>query len=81
MLSDAGYGLLLALGAWLLIKKCTPEKSMENTLRLFIYCGISTVIWGIIFGSFFGGASSSRQRRNGPQKGEDIEIDITINFE
>lgn len=56
MLSDAGYGLLLALGAWLLIKKCKPEKSMENTLRLFIYCGISTVIWGIIFGSFFGDA-------------------------
>lgn len=56
MLSDAAYGLLLALGAWFLIKKCKPEKKMENTLRLFIYCGISTVIWGIIFGSFFGDA-------------------------
>ncbi len=56
MLSDAGYGLLLALGSWLLIKKCKPEKSMANTLKLFVYCGISTVIWGIIFGSFFGDA-------------------------
>lgn len=56
MLSDAGYGLLLALGSWFLIKKCRPEKSMERTLKLFIYCGISTVFWGIVFGSFFGDA-------------------------
>ncbi len=35
---------------------------------------------GDIFGSFFGGGSS-RQRRNGPQRGEDIEVDITISFE
>ncbi len=54
MLSDAGYGILLALGSWFLIKKCKPEKSMERSLRLFMYCGISTVFWGIIFGSFFG---------------------------
>lgn len=38
---------------------------------------------GDIFGSFFGGGfgGSSRQRRNGPVKGEDIEVDITISFE
>ncbi len=35
---------------------------------------------GDIFGSFFGGGSRS-QRRNGPQRGDDIEVDITINFE
>lgn len=35
---------------------------------------------GDLFGSFFGGGSS-RQRRNGPQRGEDIEVNITINFE
>ena len=38
---------------------------------------------GDIFGSFFGGGfgGSSRQRRNGPQKGDDIEVSITISFE
>ena len=35
---------------------------------------------GDIFGSFFGGGGS-RQRRNGPQKGEDIEVNVTVNFE
>jgi molecular chaperone DnaJ len=33
-----------------------------------------------IFGSIFGGGTSS-QRRNGPMRGEDIDIGITINFE
>ena len=36
--------------------------------------------FGDIFGSFFGGGSR-QQRRNGPQKGDDIEVNITINFE
>ena len=35
---------------------------------------------GDIFGSFFGGGGS-RQRRNGPQRGDDIELSVTINFE
>lgn len=54
MLSDAGYGLLLVLGTLFIIKKCRPEKPMEMTMRLFMYCGISTMMWGTLFGSFFG---------------------------
>lgn len=37
---------------------------------------------GDIFGSFFGGGfGGSRAQRNGPQKGEDIEVNVTISFE
>ena len=36
---------------------------------------------GDIFGSFFGGGGGSRQRRNGPQRGEDIEVSVTVSFE
>ena len=36
---------------------------------------------GDIFGSFFGGGGGRSQRRNGPQRGDDVEVDITINFE
>lgn len=36
---------------------------------------------GDIFGSFFGGSSNSRSRRNAPQKGQDIEVDEVISFE
>ena len=42
--------------------------------------GFGDVDLGDIFGSFFGGGGS-RQRRNGPQRGDDIEINLTINFE
>lgn len=58
MLSDAGYGLLLAFGAWFLLKKYRPEPGMQRNLRLFMYCGVSTVLWGLVFGSFFGDAPS-----------------------
>ena len=36
---------------------------------------------GDIFGSFFGGGRSGGRRNNGPQKGEDIEVNVTIDFE
>lgn len=35
---------------------------------------------GDIFGSFFGGGSSQRSR-NAPQRGQDIEVELTISFE
>lgn len=56
MLSDAGYGLLMVIGcAYGLIRfRKTMEESTRNTLRMFLYCGISTVFWGAMFGSFFG---------------------------
>ncbi len=56
MLSDAGYGFLMAgLCALGLIKYGKKmEDSMKNTLRMYLFCGISTVFWGVMFGSYFG---------------------------
>ncbi len=56
MLSDAGYGLILILGSLFLIKKFKPEEKMRRNLMLFVYCGISTCFWGVMFGSYFGNA-------------------------
>lgn len=36
---------------------------------------------GDIFGSFFGGGFSSGRRRNGPEKGADIELNMNLTFE
>jgi V/A-type H+-transporting ATPase subunit I len=56
MLSDAGYGFLIAalcaIGLMKYGKKM--EDSMKNTLRMYLFCGISTVFWGVMFGSYFG---------------------------
>lgn len=57
MFSDAGYGALmtLACGGVLLLKH-DLEMKMKNTLRMYLYCGISTVFWGAVYGSWFGDA-------------------------
>lgn len=56
MFSDAGYGLLMVIATGLAIKLFKPDKKMKNNLRLFQYCGISTIFWGLVFGSIFGDA-------------------------
>lgn len=56
MFSDAGYGLLLIISTAVAIRVFKPDKPMLNNLRLFEYCGIFTVLWGLVFGSIFGDA-------------------------
>ena len=56
MLSDAGYGLLLALGGFLVLKFTNIRGSLRNMVTMFAVCGISTVFWGLMFGTFFGDA-------------------------
>lgn len=54
MLSDAGYGLLMVIVALVAKLKFKVEGSMKKTVNFLLYCGISTVIWGALFGGFFG---------------------------
>ncbi len=56
MLSDAGYGAVMAGGCitGLVKYKNTLEESMRKTLKMYLFCGISTIFWGIMFGSYFG---------------------------
>jgi len=53
MLSDAGYGLVLAIVGTLLIKLVKMEKSMKKLITVLTFGGISTVLWGIFFGGWF----------------------------
>ncbi|MBW7572107.1 V-type ATP synthase subunit I [Caproiciproducens faecalis] len=55
MLSDAAYGALLTVICGIcLLRFKNMENSMRNTLKMFFFCGISTVFWGVLFGSYFG---------------------------
>lgn len=57
MFSDAAYGFIMFLACFILIKKYPNMKeSMAKSLRMFMYCGISTLIWGVLFGGYFGDA-------------------------
>ncbi len=54
MLSDAGYGIVMVIGTMIALKKFKLENSMRKTLIMFRNCGISTIFWGAMFGSWFG---------------------------
>ena len=55
MLSDFMYGLILFGGTtFLMLKFRSMEKSMKSNLQIFMYCGLSTMFWGIMFSSYFG---------------------------
>lgn len=54
MLSDAGYGLVVALATGIILKCTRVEGTLRRSLKMFFYCGISTVFWGAMFGSWFG---------------------------
>ncbi|MDO4805485.1 MAG: V-type ATP synthase subunit I, partial [Lachnospiraceae bacterium] len=55
MLSDAGYGLMMAIGCFIVLKKCPRMgEGMKKMLTMFMWCGVSTTFWGVMFGGFFG---------------------------
>lgn len=59
MFSDAGYGLLMTVVIGIVLKVFKPDKKMRNNLKLFQYCGVSTFLWGLVFGSIFGDAPAA----------------------
>lgn len=59
MLSDAGYGLLLMLAGVLALAKLKPRGGFRSFMQLAVICGASTVLWGLLFGGFFGDAIPS----------------------
>lgn len=55
MLSDAAYGAIIAVACFIVLKKFPRmSRGMYQSIKMFLYCGISTLIWGILFGGYFG---------------------------
>ena len=54
MLSDIGYGLILVALTSLLIFKVKAKGEMGRIARMLFLGGISSIIWGFLFGGFFG---------------------------
>jgi len=54
MLSDAAYGIILSVLCFFVLKKYKPEGTIYKMFKMFFYCGISTFIWGALFGGWFG---------------------------
>ncbi len=54
MISDAGYGIVLALIGFWALKTMKPEGTMKKLFGLVALGGISTLFWGAMFGGWFG---------------------------
>ena len=56
MLADVGYGAIMSVLCFTVLKKFKPEGGLQKFMKVFFYCGISTAFWGVMFGSWFGDA-------------------------
>lgn len=54
MLGDAAYGLIISALCFFAIKKYDLEGTKQKLIKMFFLCGISTFMWGVLFGSRFG---------------------------
>lgn len=54
MVSDAAYGIILSIAAFVILKKAKPRKGEGGLVWVILMGGISTFIWGVIFGGWFG---------------------------
>lgn len=54
MLSDAGYGILLTLGCFAMLKLMDLGRGAQKMIKALMWGGVSTIIWGAVYGSWFG---------------------------
>jgi V/A-type H+/Na+-transporting ATPase subunit I len=54
MVADIGYGVIVTLAAFFVLKKFKLDEKKQRFAGFFFYLGITTTIWGAIYGSFFG---------------------------
>ncbi len=54
MLGDAGYGLLLAIGAAVLLWGYKVSGNFRKMTMFIFHGSLASVIWGLLFGSFLG---------------------------
>ncbi len=53
-ISDVGYGFILAGISWFVLKKFRMGPQGLRCFRMFLFCGVSTIIIGALTGSWFG---------------------------
>ncbi len=54
MLSDTGYGLLLTIASAIYVKLKKPTGMFGGIMKVLFWGGISTMVWGVLVGTFFG---------------------------
>ncbi len=55
MAADIGYGIIMLLGTFLVLKYFNLSEKTKGFIKFFYYLSFSVIIWGVLYGSFFGG--------------------------
>ena len=54
ILGDAGYGVVLAVVAFILIRRYAKNKDVANASRILLVSSLYTVLFGLLYGELFG---------------------------
>ncbi len=54
MFADVGYGLVVFFGCLAMLKFMHPGDGMKKMLKMFICCSFSCILFGALFGGYFG---------------------------
>ncbi|MDF2869938.1 MAG: V-type synthase subunit [Anaerocolumna sp.] len=54
MVGDAGYGILLTVACFCILKFVDMDEKRRKSIQLFFYLGIAVIFGGIVYGSMFG---------------------------
>lgn len=52
IMGDAIYGIIITLGCFLGLRLMRPKGTMRQMLTLFMYCGVSTIVAGVLMGGW-----------------------------
>ncbi len=58
LVGDAGYGLIMLAGTWYFARK--NKKAHREVFRLMYLLSVSTILWGLFSGTWFGSEALSR---------------------
>lgn len=53
MIGDFAYGVILTIGAYLVLRLKKPTGMFRQVTSVIMICGISTAFWGLVFGTIF----------------------------
>lgn len=54
MVADLGYGLVLLIATFLVKRFMKPDRELKRNIDFFFALSFPTMLWGLIYGSFFG---------------------------
>lgn len=55
MMADAGYGLMMIVISLVMLRFMDLDENKKKMAKLIFYCGFPTILFGFLYGSFFGG--------------------------